>query len=81
MITMRAWSYLIAGVAAVAVGTATAATIEHARAKTARAIAITLASTCTADYGITTGDHGQSITVATLTCPRPAAQSASKAPL
>jgi len=81
MTTMRAWSYVIAGVAAIAVGTATAATIEHARARTARAIAVTLISSCTADYGTTTGAEGQSVSVATLTCPRPASQHASKAPL
>lgn len=81
MMTMRAWSFLIAGGAALAVGTATAATIERARAKTARVTDVSLVSACTMNYGTMTDEHGQSVSVATLTCPRAASQIASKTPL
>jgi len=66
--TLRIWSNLIAGVALIAVATAAAATLEHSRARPASAVA-----DCDTSYDLASAPAGDSISVATVTCRRPAA--------
>jgi hypothetical protein len=68
-------------VAAAAVIAATLGTAALAQNRAATRTAAVRPAACTMSYGTETGTDGRSISVATLTCPRPAQQVASRASL